>query len=152
TKYGTSCHASATWRLHGDRRLEQILSATRVQIEHDPFADRPENGFWATRGIWPCSWVVCPDTGDPPYLTAYRHTFLLDQPAQFRIHVSADERYDLFLDGERIGRGSERGSPDCWFFESYDLDLPPGEHMLVARVWSLGSQAPGAQMSVYPGF
>lgn len=128
------------------------MSATRVQLKHDPYTDRPENGFWATRGVWPCAWIACPGADAPPFVSAYRRTFVLDQPARIRIHVSADERYDLFLNGERIGRGSERGSPDAWFFETYDLDLLPGTHTLVARVWSLGAQAPGAQMSVYPGF
>jgi alpha-L-rhamnosidase len=128
------------------------MSATRIQLEGDPYADRAENGFWVTRGVWPCSWICCPDAGEPPVVTAYRRAFGLDQPAHIRIHVCADERYDLFLDGERVGRGSERGSPDLWFFETYDLDLQPGQHTLVARIWSLGAQAPGAQMSVYHGF
>ncbi len=128
------------------------MSATRIQLEHDPYTHRPENSQWVTRGVWPCAWIACPDSGASPCVAAYRRAFALDQPARFRIHVSADERYDLFLDGERIGHGSERGSPDCWFFETYDLDLQPGQHILVARVWSLGSQAPVAQMSVYPGF
>jgi hypothetical protein len=125
------------------------MTATRVTLHGDPYADRPENSFWATRGIWPCAWISCPGT---PVVAAYRRAFVLDAPAQFRIHVSADERYDLFLDGERIGRGSERGAPDLWFFETYDLDLAAGPHTLVARVWALGAAAPGAQMSVYPGF
>ena len=68
------------------------------------------------------------------------------------MHVSADERYELFVDGRRAGRGPERGDPDNWFFETYDLDLRAGEHVLVARVWSLGALSPVAQMSVQPGF
>jgi hypothetical protein len=128
------------------------MPAARVRIDHDPFAGRPENGRWYTRGIWPCAWVSCPGAAAGPHVAAYRRAFTLDEPATIRIHASADERYDLFLDGERIGRGSERGSPDRWFFETYDLDLAAGPHTLVARVWALGDQAPGAQMSVYPGW
>ncbi|RPJ42376.1 MAG: alpha-L-rhamnosidase, partial [Chloroflexi bacterium] len=69
-----------------------------------------------------------------------------------RAHISADERYELFVDGQSAARGSERGDPQHWFFESYDLSLPPGDHMLVARVWSLGELAPWAQMSTHHGF
>src|SRR5690606_30497077 len=87
-----------------------------------------------------------------PIVAAYRLRFTLDAAARVRAHVSADERYELFLDGARIGRGSERGSPDLWFFETYDLDLAPGEHTLVAQVWSLGALGPEAQMSVRHGF
>jgi hypothetical protein len=48
---------------------------------------------------------------------------MLDASATVRIHVSADERYELWLDGVREGRGSERGDARNWFFESYDLAL-----------------------------
>ncbi|HEY0867372.1 MAG TPA: alpha-L-rhamnosidase C-terminal domain-containing protein, partial [Fimbriimonas sp.] len=74
---------------------------------------------------------------------------------------------------ERIGRGSERGDADNWFFETYDVPFPPGKSILVARVWALGvegdrltptaetrngdpfdvkARAPYAQTSVHPGF
>jgi hypothetical protein len=69
-----------------------------------------------------------------------------------RIHVTADERYELFLDGRFVGRGSERGDRENWFFETYELNLTPGEHALVAKVWSMGNIAPYAQFSVQPGF
>jgi hypothetical protein len=120
----------------------------RIQITKDPFplADR------AQARVWPARWIRCTQTGPEPFVTAYRRQFTLTQPAKVRLHVSADERYELFLDGRRIGRGPERGSPDQWFFESYELKMPAGEHVLVARVWSLGSHAPVAQMTVAPGF
>ena len=85
------------------------MPAVRVQIDHDPFAGRPENGRWYTRGIWPCAWVSCPGAEAPPHVAVYRRAFTLHEPAQSRIHVSADERYDLFLDGERslLRKGQE---------------------------------------------
>lgn len=97
-------------------------------------------------------WIRCAAAGAPPFVTAYRRCFQLARAARIRVQVTADERYELFLDGRRIGRGSERGDPANWFFETYDLALTPGAHVLVARVWSLGDAAPLAQMSVAPGF
>ena len=52
----------------------------------------------------------------------------------------------------RIGRGSERGDREHWFFETYELTLEAGDHVFVARVWSQGDHAAFAQMSVMPGF
>jgi len=124
----------------------------RTTITHDPFIGLNLAKPWRERGWWPCAWIACPDAGAPPFVTAYRRRFALDRDATIRVHVTADERYDLFLDGRRIGRGSERGAPDLWFYETYDLPLQAGEHVLVARVWSLGDQAPTAQMSIHPGF
>jgi alpha-L-rhamnosidase len=126
--------------------------ATRASISQDPFLDLNAGNPWRERGRWPCAWITCPGVKGPPFVVAFRKRFTLDQDATIRIHVTADERYELFVDGERIGRGPERGAPDRWFYETYDLALPPGEHVVVARVWAFGAEAADAQMSVHPGF
>lgn len=68
------------------------------------------------------------------------------------MRVSADERYQLFIDGERVGQGSERGDPFHWYYERYSVTLRRGPHTVVALVWSLGALAPFAQTSVQAGF
>lgn len=131
----------------------------RIILDTDPFAERGLEDGWAG-GAWPARWISCPGAIHPPFVTAYRCRFHADTASTIRLHVSADERYELFLDGERLGRGPERGDPSHWFFESYDLSIEPGDHVLVARVWSLGVSrwedepglAPIAQMSLLPGF
>lgn len=57
----------------------------------------------------------------------------LDAPRRVRLHVSGDERYELWIDGARCGRGPERGDRTIWRFETYDLELTAGEHLLTAR-------------------
>ena len=70
-----------------------------------------------------------------------------------RLRVSADERYELFLDGRRIGRGRERGTPEHWFYDTLRRRRSAaGAHVLVARVFSLGPLAPLAQFQVRPAF
>ena len=121
-------------------------------ISNLPFEETNPVTHW-DRGSWPCRWISHPDAPQPPLVTAYKRVFSLPESAVVRIHVSADERYELFLDGERVGRGPERGAPHWWYFETYDLELAKGAHCIVARVWSLGRKmAPTAQMSVSPGF
>ena len=124
----------------------------RSLIRKDPYLAMDEGRAWDFRGIWPCCWISCPETDEPPFVTAYRKVFNLESDALIRVHVSADERYELFVDGRRIGRGSERGDQNNWFYETYDLKLHTGSHIIVARAWSLGDMAPYAQMSVRPGF
>ncbi len=123
----------------------------RVMIPTDPYA-AADTRNWNQRGQWPCRWVACPDAPAPPFVTAYRRRFTLDGDDSIVVHVTADERYELFLDGERVGRGSERGDGDHWFFETYNLPMKAGDHVLVARVWSVGPHRPYAQMTVRPGF
>ena len=141
----------------------------RVTIHKPPYAARqPEQPFaeeFAQWSRWPCQWVTSRDAEPKPCALAYRLNFAVERAETVRVHVTADERYWLFLDGERIGQGSERGDAENWFFETYDLNLAPGSHTLAACVWSLGEGmaacfwpvpngpgAPYAQMSVHHGF
>ena len=78
---------------------------------------------------------------------------MLAEPLTTRIYVTADERYELFVDGEPAGRGPEIGERTRWFYDSYDLSLEPGEHVIVARVWGMGPKlGRWAMGSVRPGF
>ncbi len=127
--------------------------AARVVLPATPFVDPPQSPF--SRGVWPAHWVRHPEVrGTEPAVVAYRRLFSVDRDTAVRIHVSADERYELFLDGQRVGRGPERGARHCWFFETLDLQLPPGPHSLVARVFWIGSEAASAhaQVTICPAF
>ena len=127
-------------------------SAARVLIDHPPFDPHDQALSYSQRGEWPCRWITCPGCSTPPCVAAFRRSFQLDRDATIRLHVSGDERYELFLDGRRIGWGSQRGNPGNWFFETYELHLAAGSHLLVARQWALGDLAPCAQLSLKPGF
>lgn len=125
----------------------------RVLITEDPFAGRDAGKGWNHRGIWPARWIALAEQPAEPFVAAYRCRFVVEVAGTIRVHVTADERYELFLDGQRIGRGPERGDAENWYFETYDLKLEAGEHLLVARVWSTGFEMmPFAQMSVTHGF
>ena len=123
----------------------------RILLSKDPFLAN-KSTLWQEKGFWPASWISHPNKLAKPFVTAYKLDFKLVKDSEFNIHVTADERYELFLDGKRIGRGSERGDADNWFFETYQLNLKKGKHLIVAKVWSLGDKAPMAQMSVEAGF
>ncbi len=126
----------------------------RTLLPSDPFMDLSDKNFWV-RGQWPAKWICeTVHASTEPVVVAFRRRFRLDAAARVRVHVSADERYELFVDGERVGRGSERGDLGHWYFETYDLDLAAGEHVIVARTWWLGPQGPCpfAQFSVRSRF
>jgi alpha-L-rhamnosidase len=124
---------------------------SRVLIDRDPLVDDSwytfENSPWTADWIGPEKW-----DDDTPVVLAFRRTVKVDADTTLRVHVSADERYRLFLDGNPVGRGPERGDLRNWFYETYDLKLAAGEHTLVARVWRLGKIAAYAQISTRPAF
>lgn len=122
------------------------MAVERVRLKMEPFAD-------AADGQLPAQWISDGvEGGTEPRVVLFRRRFTLAEAATIAIHVSADERYELFLDGERVGRGPERGDLANWFVEPYVLTLPPGEHCLVARTWFLGDRAPFAQMGLRHGY
>ncbi|MGO4494925.1 hypothetical protein AB4114_03280 [Paenibacillus sp. 2RAB27] len=107
---------------------------------------------WEQTTGWPCRWVTYSEEAKPPYVIVYRCKFTLSEALRLRVHVSGDERYELFLDHVRIGRGSERGDRTNWFYETYEVEVAAGEHQWIARCWALGEHKPWAQVSVQPGF
>lgn len=123
----------------------------RLQLSDDPYEKGPEPN-WGKRGVWRAQWVAHPNLPETPFVTAYRLKFHLPQDETIRFHVTADERYLLFLDGDQIGRGSERGDALHWFYETCEVPLKAGDHLMLAKVWSLGEGAAFAQMSLFPGF
>ena len=98
------------------------------------------------------AWITARQPKAPPEVTAFRLQFDLAQAATIRVHVSADERYLLYIDGQYVGRGPERGSEGAWFYETYDLNLTGAPHTIVALVWQLGEIGPGAQIGLAGGF
>ena len=87
----------------------------------------------------------------PPKFFRFRKSFS-SMGRKLVFDVSADERFILFLDGREIARGPHRGMVEHWFYETYEVDLAPGEHTLEAICWQIGNQAPLAQLSWRGGF
>ena len=119
----------------------------RIMVTGNPLARLPFNN----RAV---NWVDHPQRScDESSVALFRLAFTVAQADTVTLHVSADQRYVLYLDGQFLGRGPERGDPAHWAFESYQVELTAGEHLLVAMSWWLEpQQAPYAQMSVRPAF
>jgi len=75
-------------------------------------------------------------------------------PEHFLIDVSADNRFLLMVNQQRVGSGPARGDLAHWRYEVYDLAryLHVGKNVLAATVWNLGTFAPIAQISNRTGF
>ncbi len=128
---------------------------SRVLLSQPPaFPPRRERQpIWDSGGDWPCRWIAPAEPMTESFVFAAECRFTLAEPLTTRIHVTADERYELFVDGEPAGRGPEIGERTRWFFDSYDLSLEPGEHVIAARVWGMGPKVGRWAMgSVRPGF
>jgi alpha-L-rhamnosidase len=105
---------------------------------------------------WQAQWIAC--AGAPARDEGvYRFRKVLevrDAPRRFLVHVSGDQRFVLFANGQRVGIGPSRGDVQHWRFETFDLApfLRAGRNLLVATVWNFGVDAPAAQVSDRTGF
>ncbi|MFB3904832.1 MAG: alpha-L-rhamnosidase C-terminal domain-containing protein [Acidobacteriota bacterium] len=104
---------------------------------------------------WPARWVTYPGARSSFGVYHFRKSFELGQkPASFVVHVSADNRYELFVNGSLVSQGPARGDLYHWRFETVDLapHLVAGRNVLAAVVWNFAQLAPQAQMSSRTGF
>jgi hypothetical protein len=105
---------------------------------------------------WKGHWIAVPGAGQHDYgVYHFRRTFDLAQvPRTFIIHVTGDNRYQLFVNGERVSVGPARGDLFHWRYETVDIAprLKPGMNALAAVVWNEGPYAAVAQISNRTGF
>lgn len=107
---------------------------------------------------WSARWIAPADGADPaapdyrsPFeygVYHFRRSFdLSEKPSRFVIHVSADQRYQLFVNGTRVVWGPARADLKHWRFESVDIavHLRAGRNVLAAVVWNFAEFAPVAQ-------
>jgi len=105
---------------------------------------------------WTAKWISCPDNAGNEYgIYLFRKEITLDsKPNNFLIHVSADNRYKLFVNEKYVGNGPARGHLLKWNFESIDIAsyLKPGKNIITAIVWNFAEYRPLAQISGQTGF
>lgn len=105
---------------------------------------------------WKARWLAVPGVSPHDYgVYHFRRTFQLPaQPGTFVIHVTADNRYQLFVNGELMALGPARGDLYHWRYETVDIapKLKAGRNTLAAVVWNDGPHAAIAQISNGTGF
>lgn len=80
----------------------------------------------------------------------FRKSFdLPEKPAQFLVHVSGDQRYELFVNGKSVSNGPARRDLFHWKYETVDLApyLQTGKNVLAARIWNFAQWTGLGEMS-----
>jgi hypothetical protein len=105
---------------------------------------------------WSARWITASSSSPFDYgVYHFRKIFELQaKPSSFVIHVSGDNRYQLFVNGERVVWGPARGDLNHWRFETVDLapQLRAGKNVIAAVVWNFGQHAPEAQVTNQTAF
>lgn len=116
---------------------------------------------------WKAQWITGPGISINQYTAAsdltlkeygvfkFRKTVeLKEEPSSFVIHVSADNRYKLFVNDKEVSQGPARGDLYFWNFETIDIApyLNAGNNTIAALVWNEGRYKPEAQISYLTAF
>ena len=107
-------------------------------------------------GRWTAQWIAHPLESVVDYgVYNFRKSFdLKDKPGEFIIHISADNRYRLFVNGKAVCFGPERADLEHWHYESIDIApfLIAGKNTIASEVWNFGDLKPWAQFSIKTAF
>lgn len=101
-------------------------------------------------------WVSYPSANQTAYgVYHFRKSFDLEKvPEKLVIHVSADNRYNLFVNGQRVCYGPAKGDLQTYKYDAIDIApfLKPGKNLLAALVYNGGEDRPLALITVQTAF
>ena len=101
--------------------------------------------------IWSAKWITSPDISGREYgVYLFRKSFQFDSvPGQFIVHVSADNRYKLYVNDQYVCNGPASGDLMKWRFETIDIApyLNKGHNVIGGIVWNFSYLRPLAQFS-----
>jgi alpha-L-rhamnosidase len=116
--------------------------------------------FAAAEGRWVTLANLAPKT--QVVLHFRKEIGLAQVPDRYRINISADNRFILYVNGVRVGAGPSRGDLAHWRYEGLDLApyLRKGRNVIAAEVWNAVEEssrskpqtAPLAQLSARVAF
>lgn len=111
-----------------------------VYAAQQPLAKPLEQMEWSAKWIWPSTTDLA---AHPNQFVQMRKPFMLDTvPASARVYIFADSRYQLFINGNLVGRGPAR-APIFWgYYDVFDVAkyLKPGKNVIAVEVVWLDEQ------------
>ncbi len=108
--------------------VAQTINPERLQ---KPWNAKWKNGSGTANGLEEATDVLSKEYG----VFKFRKIITLsEKPSTFVIHVSADNRYKLFVNGTHVSQGPARGDLYFWNFESVDIASHLNEGRYMARL------------------
>jgi hypothetical protein len=105
---------------------------------------------------WSAKWVTCPNIPEADYaVVMFRRSFSLpEKPAHFVVHVSADNRYKLYVNGNLAAMGPQGSDWRHWRYETLDISpyLQSGNNVIAAEVVNWGPDRFFGIMSIRTAF
>ncbi|MDR2765203.1 MAG: glycoside hydrolase family 78 protein [Tannerella sp.] len=131
-----------------------LLAAGEAAGQLLPELNYPQVQYGVTR--WDAKWVTCDGIAEADYaVVMFRRAFTLpEKPAHFVVHVSADNRYKLYVNGTLAVMGPQGSDWRHWRYETVDLApyLQAGDNVITAEVVNWGPDRFFGIMSIRTAF
>ncbi|MGZ3820388.1 MAG: alpha-L-rhamnosidase-related protein [Mucilaginibacter sp.] len=105
---------------------------------------------------WDAYWIKVPGEPTADYeVCLFRKTLdISNKPTTYKVKVSGDNRYKLYVNGQLVSVGPARSDLYYWNYETVDLApyLTTGKNVISAIVFNEGALRPASQMSYRTGF
>lgn len=105
---------------------------------------------------WNALWIKVPGASDHGYgVYKFRKDVeLVSVPKEFKVHVTGDTRYKLYVNGNLVSLGPSRSYKFLWRYETVDLApyLKTGKNVIAALVWNEGEGKAIANSTIRSGF
>jgi len=112
--------------------------------------------FTKLKHAWKAQWITHPTESTLDYgVFLFRKTFILSKlPSEFVIHVSADNRYRLYVNGKYVCYGPSIGDINHYRYETVDIAkfLIKGKNCISAEVVNFGEYRRAAQQTFQTAF
>jgi hypothetical protein len=105
---------------------------------------------------WNALWIGPENDKGTEYGVYYfrKGIVIKEKPLSFKVHVSADNRYKLYINGKIVSMGPARSDTYFWNYETVDIApyLVSGKNCIAALVWNEAEYRPEAQISIRTAF
>lgn len=123
---------------------------SKVDVNHEG------KEFTSLKHAWKAQWITHPTASTLDYgVFLFRNSFKLRQPPlQYLIHVSADNRYRLYVNGQYVCFGPAIGDISHYRYESIDIAgfLKEGNNVIAVEVVNFGEYRRAAQQTFQTAF
>lgn len=135
-----------------------LYPTAQAQIEPDtyrPMLNARGQEYERASDIWSGMWIEVPNVDPHAYsVCLFRKDITLTTvPERFRIRITGDNRYKLYVNGTLVSVGPARS--DLWHWKAALVDLAPylhaGRNVVAAQVCNYGKETPCAIFSVATG-
>ncbi|MFN3136234.1 MAG: alpha-L-rhamnosidase N-terminal domain-containing protein [Allomuricauda sp.] len=104
---------------------------------------------------WTAAWISMPDVdAEAAGMYLFRKSFALEAvPSEFKVRISADNRYKLFVNGNLASVGPNWGDIKHWNYQTVDIvsHLKQGQNTVAVQVWNEADLRAVAQFSFKTG-